>query len=610
MARANILSLINGMYKHPDNTVRYWAGKVEELAALSDRYREERDSEKLMRRNAEKRLSSIKYREKDDSKKQSEIDSLEKRLEEELQKRNTSEKELARTRRALESKEKKLAKTDEKLEEARVQIRELKKTVTKLSSQIATLKAVSDQANTQLNRKLKENSETSNFSSSHDVTTHSRTSKEELSEEEKVVEEAKKAAENRKPTSSRKKSDRKRGGQPNHPVHKKTFSQYPDIVIEKTVSKAPSGALRFIDENGKPYYAVQETSMALCPQVTETRFYIDSEVGQPSKEEMEKFKVSPFVYSNGVKAFCLYLMIYAGLPYKRLVTTVSELSGHTIQISEGTIASRVRKAGVLAENQDKAKLERMMKEDVLWVDETSIKISGRNHWLHVIASSKDVYFTVTQKRGDKETSPTAILTEMGYTGAVVHDHFGTYRLLTDVIHVECNVHIERYMRNGSVFDHCEVCDRMLEFYEEHRSKRQKMIDEDKNGYSRGEYEEAKRRFIEISREGMKTWEDKLEKAGESAKVMKKYTPPYYPTFRRMLEKPEEYLRFIEDFRFPYGNNLAEQQIGSFKTKMKISKQCVTKEGAEALAVLMALNRTAQKQGKSSLEMLTELLEQN
>ena len=49
---------------------------------------------------------------------------------------------------------------------------------------------------------------------------------------------------------NRKKSDKKRGGQKNHPVHRSSLHDHPDTIITVKVKKAPSGAVKKVDDKG------------------------------------------------------------------------------------------------------------------------------------------------------------------------------------------------------------------------------------------------------------------------------------------------------------------------------------------------------------------------
>ncbi len=68
----------------------------------------------------------------------------------------------------------------------------------------------------------------------------------------------------------------------------------------------------------------------------------------------------------------------------------------------------------------------------------------------------------------------------------------------------------------------------------------------------------------------------------------------------------EALRFAHDFRAPFSNNLAEQDIRMVKLQQKISGCWRTKEGAERFLAVRSYVSTARKQGYRPLDVLGKL----
>lgn len=467
----------------------------------------------------------------------------------------------------------------------------------------------------QLNRQTHQNSQTSNLPSSLDFGPRSK-AKDEKNEEKPKSEESTAAAAKadkseedkpikRPPTSSRKPSGRKRGGQPNHPCHKKGLCDNPDEIIEKKVSEIPWGAEAVRDENGNLlYYAAQTTTMKLTAVITEIHYYLDPQGETLSQKEMDTFRVGASTYSDEFRAICVFLLIYGKIPYGRLVKVIQSMTRGQIKFSPGTIAKWAQKLSKQSKEERSKILDRILQSSVVHVDETGVKVSGKLHWVHAIANKSEVVYILTESRGDKETSPTAILRDREYKGTVVHDHFSTYQSLENVRHAECNVHISRYMRNGETYDHCDECDEMLDLFSDLLALKDKGLEEGRKGATDQEYQEAKAKMIDICTRAMNRWESRLAESNNPDK-MKKCTPPYYTTCRRMKKNPEEYLRFYEDFEVPFGNNIAEQCMGAFKAKMKVSKQFVTIEGGEAVTNLMTVVES--HKNEDLLEIFTDLM---
>ena len=77
-------------------------------------------------------------------------------------------------------------------------------------------------------------------------------------------------------------TNRKRGGQKNHKLHKSQIKSETNDIICKKVIKAPSGAFPIKDDQDNIlYYVTQEIDMILKNKIIETRYYI-SEDGETS----------------------------------------------------------------------------------------------------------------------------------------------------------------------------------------------------------------------------------------------------------------------------------------------------------------------------------------
>ena len=75
---------------------------------------------------------------------------------------------------------------------------------------------------------------------------------------------------------------------------------------------------------------------------------------------------------------------------------------------------------------------------------------------------------------------------------------------------------------------------------------------------------------------------------------------------RLDEREDEALRFAHDFRVPFTNNLAEQDIRMVKLQQKISGSWRTEQGAERYLQVRSYISTARKQGQRPLAVLAEL----
>ncbi len=75
---------------------------------------------------------------------------------------------------------------------------------------------------------------------------------------------------------------------------------------------------------------------------------------------------------------------------------------------------------------------------------------------------------------------------------------------------------------------------------------------------------------------------------------------------RLDEREQETLRFAQDFRVPFDNNLCERDLRMIKLQQKISGCWRTSEGAGRFLAIRSYLSTAKKQGLRPVEALTRL----
>lgn len=391
------------------------------------------------------------------------------------------------------------------------------------------------------------------------------------------------------------KSNRKRGGQSGHVLHRSRLLKNPDMVIEKHVDKVPNGAFPVVYDNNVQYYATQEIDLVLRTKVTETRYYLKENGEKLNDSLSKKYAINPITYSPHFKASIVYLNQKGTIPMQRLSDIISEISYGEIELKPSTIALWSKEVHERSKKEREQILNCILKSKVTHVDETGIKINGNMYWVHTITNEQGSYFLLTKKRGDKDNGPIAYLSEYEYY--LVHDHFKTYFQLTKCKHVECNAHIDRYMKAGIDIDKSKECEEMLELLHKMLSRKIELIKENKESMPEEEICEYEKQYEEIAKRGLNKY------YAQNKKCKTIYEPDYVKTFRRMIEFKEEHLRFIKDFVVPYTNNAAERQCRVIKTKKKVSGQFVSEENARSYVDTLTILQTAKLRNENALATL-------
>lgn len=404
----------------------------------------------------------------------------------------------------------------------------------------------------------------------------------------------------RKSCNSRIKSDRNRGGQKGHKAHLSQTRAKVDEIKKVYVKKAPVGAEAVRDENGKVlYYRTQEIDITIQSKTIETRYYISERGREITKEEKKKYKINPVTYSTHFKSIMIYLNQRGTIPYERLSEIIEEISNKEIKIQPSTIVKWSNEFNEKSEERAKEILKNIISEKIVNVDETGVKIDGKQNWIHGITNKTGTYFVVTKKRNDKEKGPIGLLSD--YNNILVHDHFKSYYTLNKCRHSECNAHIERYLQEGIDFEKSKACEEVKEILQKSLQKKHELIEQ-------GTYEMDKSEIETVKSSLLKIMETELERYGKAnPEISKKLEANYIKLFRRMREYIEEHLLFLRDFDVPYTNNAAEKCCRKVKTKKNISYQFMSKAGADNYARAMTIIETARLNKENVLSTIENIM---
>jgi transposase len=247
-------------------------------------------------------------------------------------------------------------------------------------------------------------------------------------------------------------------------------------------------------------------------------------------------------------------------------------------------------------------------ESIVWVnliaspvincDETGVRIKGKNRWGHVISNGANTAYFCHGKRGVDAMNEMGILPN--YKGVAVHDHWKPYFTYKDMRHSLCNAHHIRELRG------------INENYEQPWAKEMRQHLLDINAMV-NEYKNAGKSYLP-SKEIKKLSEqyDAILNVGltqipvinpTSTKTKKRGRIKQHPAKNlhdRLTNQKMETLRFMYDFRVPFTNNQAEQDIRMAKVKLKISGCFRSQEGAERFCRIRGYISTSRKRGLNVL----------
>lgn len=402
------------------------------------------------------------------------------------------------------------------------------------------------------------------------------------------------------PRSLRKRSGKKSGGQAGHPGVTRCLVDDPDIIVAHVPATcAGCGAgLETALEISRERRQVIEIPKP-CPEVTEHQA---ARLACPVCQTVTAGRFPPAVtqpvqYGPRTKAAAVYLQTYQLLPYERTVETLGDLFG--VYPSEGTLASAQALAYTRLAPIEQAISAAVRREAVAHVDESSVRISGRLAWVHVVSTELWTFYAQHAKRGREAIDAIGLL--IGFAGRRVHDAWAPYLNLPG-LYALCNAHLLRELiglheDTGQAWTQKLI--RLLLKMQAAVAAAQVAGQTELPVHQRAGYEAAYTRFLN---EGLL--------ANPPPKPTGKRGRPKQTPARNLLDRLVTHrgaiLAFLHDFRVPFDNNQAERDLRMFKVKQKVSGCFRSLDGADQFCRIRGYISTLRKQGYSVLDGLTSV----
>lgn len=143
------------------------------------------------------------------------------------------------------------------------------------------------------------------------------------------------------------------------------------------------------------------------------------------------------MFGNNTIAQVALLKYGDRLPHRKIQDTLKRLYG--LVISPATIFDLTRRAADAIQPEYDAILSRIRGAPVLYVDETSIDVQGKNHWIWVFTTTTETFFVIRKSRGMKVLIE--VLTRR-FKGIIVCDGWKSYSGFTNRIQ-RCWAHLLR-----------------------------------------------------------------------------------------------------------------------------------------------------------------------
>jgi len=389
-------------------------------------------------------------------------------------------------------------------------------------------------------------------------------------------------------------SGAKAGGQAGH---KGNFLKI-EREADEIVNMKPSGCAVCGKELHVTEGSVKETRKQIDVEIrSKVTKYEQVEVVCPccnsvNREEFPEGVKSQVSYGERARSFGVLMTGYANVSYgktRKIMNDVLE-----IPISAGTLVNHTKEFAAKSNPVLKEIAECVKTSEIGHFDETSMRVNGRNHWLHTAGNAEATYNTVHASRGYAGTDGNGVLKE--FKGVAVHDCLPQYFAYENCAHAVCNAHLLRELQG--------VIDSRQQGWA--RSMQRLLLDmkDSVDGHkAAGETvlpEELKQNFHRRY-DRILVFGDCENPRADSKKQSKSRN-----LLDRFIQRRTEITRFADNFAVPFTNNQAERDIRNAKVKMKVSGGFRSGEGAENFAKISSVIGTATKQGLSAFKTVSNI----
>ena len=404
--------------------------------------------------------------------------------------------------------------------------------------------------------------------------------------------------------SLRKSGDKPNGGQPGHEGQTLMASEHPDRVETHEVPSCAhcQASLADIDSVGYEERQVFEIP-AIRIEVTAHRAEIKvcPACGHASKGSFPESVRQAVQYGPMVQTWASYFPNQHHIPVERTTEIFEDLVQH--RVSEGTVLKASEQLDRCIEPSTDAVKGMLRDGEVLHVDESGLRVTGKLHWLHVASTASLTSYEVHAKRGHEAMEDAGILG--AFTGTAVHDHWKPYFKYDACNHALCNAHhlrelrfIEKQYQQSWAKDMAEL---LLEI-----KAAVEATPEPAMSLSPPELEAFEKRYDEVVQSGFDANPAPVSPSeGEGKKRGRpKHSPPVNVLIR-LRDFKSEVLAFMSDFRIPFDNNQGERDVRMVKVKQKVSGGFRTLEGAKRFGRIRGYISTARKNAKNVFEAIRD-----
>ena len=299
----------------------------------------------------------------------------------------------------------------------------------------------------------------------------------------------------------------------------------------------------------------------------------------------------PLQYGAGIKGYVLNLLIAQMLSLKRVQQSLETLIG--LVLSQATILKYVLQLHQALAQWERSAVERILAMPAMHVDETSLRVEKKNHWIHVCSAGDITLKFLHPKRGQEAMQAIGVIPRYG--GVVIHDCWASYLAYDHCEHGLCGAHLLReltFIVDAEGYAWAANMKHLLQqtCWRVSQRKRKKLTPR--------EYKNLQKRYRNILTRG----EQQLppipprqnSKRGRIAKS------DAHNLWERLQQHETAVLLFAKQSHVPFTNNRAERDLRMSKVKQKVSGCFRNPQYAQAYCRISSYLQTMANRGYNPL----------
>ena len=296
-------------------------------------------------------------------------------------------------------------------------------------------------------------------------------------------------------------------------------------------------------------------------------------------------------YGSGLKAYIINLLICQMISLNRVQKMIKSIIGEIL--SESTLLKFIlRFHEALAVWEWNAK-QAILQEAAIHVDETSLRVDKKNHWIHVYSAGDITLKFLHRRRGTEAIEKINIIPR--YHGTIIHDCWSPYLTYNHCDHALCGSHLTRELTciiEANEYNWASnMKNLLLETCKKVSKRKRKKLSEK-------EYADLQKHYRNIITRGEKELPAIPPKSnGKKGKVAKSDA---HNLWERLRDYESAVLLFALKPEVSFTNNRAERDLRMSKVKQKVSGCFRTELYAKAYCRISSYLQTMATKGYNPL----------